>query len=419
VWKHLDADSLARDFPDAKREVAQLHGRGLFARKGEGLPIDELADSLKIQGYLAPDADSSTLVELLKSKARGKVQTAAEMGNVLEDATQYGRGFTPEQAEAFQKAKAMRREQGERFEQGYNDPLARGVMREADVMGNYFKSGAAGASAAQDFLRSVGNDSRARNAMHDYVLGLFLKESRDAAGKFSTSKMDAFFKRYDAALRQFPEISDDLTLLAAQQAGADALKETLEATGKESARLGKSVLKRNQKHEAVLVGRKVDDKLGKELVDKGLLSPAEVERLRALTKSTESAQNAVNLAKVHGSPTAQNLATQDILSNILGDNLDRKRNWLDMALTVPLNVPLSFFAKNFYGDATQGIKQHLVRAAADPAYAKELLEMGNVRNLKAVSEILGDSAKAQANINVRGLLGLLDLMAEEEQKKKK
>ena len=47
VWGRIDPDSLKRDFPDARNELAKLHGRGLFARKGEGLPIDELADILK------------------------------------------------------------------------------------------------------------------------------------------------------------------------------------------------------------------------------------------------------------------------------------------------------------------------------------------------------------------------------------
>ena len=70
VWGRIDPDSLKRDFPDARNELAKLHGRGLFARKGAGLPIDELADMLKNAGWLPQDADSSTLVEMLKEKRR-------------------------------------------------------------------------------------------------------------------------------------------------------------------------------------------------------------------------------------------------------------------------------------------------------------------------------------------------------------
>lgn len=32
VWGRLDADSLKRDFPDARRELARAHGTGLFAK---------------------------------------------------------------------------------------------------------------------------------------------------------------------------------------------------------------------------------------------------------------------------------------------------------------------------------------------------------------------------------------------------
>ncbi len=72
VWGRLDADSLMRDFPEARKELARQHGRGLFAKRGEGIAVDELADILKNAGWLEQDADSSTLVEMLKSKKSPK-----------------------------------------------------------------------------------------------------------------------------------------------------------------------------------------------------------------------------------------------------------------------------------------------------------------------------------------------------------
>ncbi len=78
VWGRLNPDSLRVDFPDARRELAYRHGRGLFAVKGEGLSVDALAEELKTRGLLNADADSSTLVEKLKGmrrptrKTRGK-----------------------------------------------------------------------------------------------------------------------------------------------------------------------------------------------------------------------------------------------------------------------------------------------------------------------------------------------------------
>lgn len=77
VWGRIAPDSLKRDFPDARNELAKLHGRGLFARKGEGLPVDKLADILKNAGWLQQDADSSSLVEMLKEKKTPKVKPSS------------------------------------------------------------------------------------------------------------------------------------------------------------------------------------------------------------------------------------------------------------------------------------------------------------------------------------------------------
>lgn len=78
VWGRLNPDSLRVDFPDARRELAYQHGRGLFARKGEGLAVDELADELKNRGLLEEDADSSTLIERLKDMQRPERRTRGQ-----------------------------------------------------------------------------------------------------------------------------------------------------------------------------------------------------------------------------------------------------------------------------------------------------------------------------------------------------
>lgn len=70
VWGRLNADGLRGDFSEARRELAYRHGRGLFARKGEGPTVDELVDELKNRGLLEEDADSSTLIERLKELRR-------------------------------------------------------------------------------------------------------------------------------------------------------------------------------------------------------------------------------------------------------------------------------------------------------------------------------------------------------------
>lgn len=84
VWGRLDADSLLSDFPDARRELAFQHGRGLFAKRGEGVAVDELADELREMGLLDPDADSSTLVERLKELRRPERSRARARQGMLQ-----------------------------------------------------------------------------------------------------------------------------------------------------------------------------------------------------------------------------------------------------------------------------------------------------------------------------------------------
>jgi hypothetical protein len=357
VWGHLDADSLFRDFPDAKRELAQLHGRGLFARKGAGVPVDELADSLKTQGWLAPDADSSTLVELLKNKVRGKGNAAASMDEVLEGATQYGSGFTPEQAQAFLNAKKLRREQGELFEQGFNKAMARTgekALRDDQIIGNYFKSGAAGDGSAKDFLRAFEGDAYAYTTLQDYVVNDFRRAVSGKTPARRVAAMQQWFRKYGDFLRNFPELSAQLHKVAQKQF----------------------------------------DDVGR-------------------------AQKADNLAAVKGSPTAQNLASQAIGNALLGGSLGRSGSGLlrggglvKNLLAAPVNVVIP----KLYGDADKAINRIIDEAFLDPEYARRLLKdykpFAPQVELKDVLKAQGKGmATAQAH-------SLLDLLSEEDKKKK-
>ena len=84
VWGRLNPDSLRTDFPDARRELAYRHGRGLFAVKGEGLSVDALAEELKTRGLLDSDADSSTLIERLKGMQRPDRRTRGKVGALFQ-----------------------------------------------------------------------------------------------------------------------------------------------------------------------------------------------------------------------------------------------------------------------------------------------------------------------------------------------
>lgn len=358
VWGHLDADSLFRDFPDAKRELAQLHGLGLFARKGAGVPIDELADSLKIQGWLTPDADSSTLVEILKSKVRGKGNAAASMDEVLAGTTQYGTGFTPEQAQAFLNAKKLRREQGELFEQGFNKAMARTgerALRDDQVIANYFKAGAAGDGAAKDFLRAFEGDAYAYGTLQDYVVNHFRRAVSGKTPARRVAAMQQWFRTYGDFLRNFPELGAQLRALAKRQF----------------------------------------DDIGR-------------------------AQKADSLAAVKGSPTAQNLASQAIGNALLGGTLGRSGSGLLRGgglVRNALSAPVNWAIPKLYGDADKAINRIIDDAFLDPEYARRLLKKYKPFKPQVdIKDVLKEQGKGAVTANARSLL---DLLAEEEPKKKK
>ena len=344
VWKHLDADSLARDFPDAKRELAALHGRGIFAPRGSGLPIDELADSLKTQGWLAADADSSTLVELLKSKARGKASAASELGNVLEGATQYGTGWTPEQLEKFKQAKATRREQAELFEQNFNKKMSSGLLRDDQILGNYFKSGPAGDGAAKDFLRAFGGDASAMDVMREHIVRKFRRAAVGEDGKVNLTRMQKWMASHADALSNFPELRKEL---------------------------------------ADLVGRVARDMGRTRLMDS-----------LSAVRGSPTAQNLATQAIM-----------DTVLGKSLGRG---NQGLAKAGIKGMLAGGANRFTQMLYGPADVRINELLDEAFLNPAFALELLENYRPYTPTVdLKSVLKDSAKAQANVQARSLLDLL------------
>lgn len=425
VWGHLDADSLLRDFPDAKRELSQLHGRGLFARKGAGVPIDELADSLKIQGWLTPDADSSTLVEILKSKVRGKGRAAEKLDNVLESAAQYPTGFSPEQAQAFQRAKQLRREQGQLFEEGFNQKMSRGQLRDDQIPGNYFKSGPAGDGSAKDFLRAFGDSETARSLMRDYIIEKFRREALKD-GALNVKAMEKWLNNHRDALWNFPEVKQELDSVLAYQKLVDETKRAAteglamqKATNAERNKLGAQVLKRGNNWKPKLGQREATGDFAEALRRNGVLSEVELMRLQALQKEAGRARRMAELSAVKGSPTYQNLATQAIADSILGKSLGRgKDGFIKAGLRrTLLGGGLNKATEMLYGKADDVINQMLDDAFLDPRLAVDLLEKYKPYTPKVtLKDVFKNQARGATTSQVRGLL---DILNEEEPKKKK
>lgn len=70
VWGRLDRESLKRDYPDAVRELTAIYGRGIFARKGQGRALDDLAQEMESFYILPEGGGADALMERLKQGSR-------------------------------------------------------------------------------------------------------------------------------------------------------------------------------------------------------------------------------------------------------------------------------------------------------------------------------------------------------------
>lgn len=70
VWGKLDRESLKRDYPDAARELTTIYGRGIFARKGQGRALDDLAQEMESFHILPEGGGGDALMERLKQGSR-------------------------------------------------------------------------------------------------------------------------------------------------------------------------------------------------------------------------------------------------------------------------------------------------------------------------------------------------------------
>lgn len=70
VWGRLDRESLRRDYPDAVRELTAIYGRGIFARKGQGRALDDLAQEMESFYILPEGGGADALMERLKQGSR-------------------------------------------------------------------------------------------------------------------------------------------------------------------------------------------------------------------------------------------------------------------------------------------------------------------------------------------------------------
>lgn len=353
---------------DGVRELNQL-APGLLRKNGK-LNYDELAGEL---GY-TPDympSNGQDLLEALQNRLSGgagrhnrAVGTLRDQ-SLREQATPH-QGFSEQDKALYNWAKQERAEQGRRFEQGYNEPLSRRGnvsgepgMRPEAIPENYFRPGKNGGAAMRDFKKWATDDDIA--TLRDYAIG----DLRDAAlnpdGTLNAAKWRVWMDKHVDALRQFPRLKQELSLLSQAQDRVD--------------RLGK-VTRKTFRPAATNEGERID--LQKfnlnrdELLNAGY-SPAHVDMLQRVQDDIRRSAKRDRFQKERGSDTFANFSAAEALGSALtgqysdsmiGNTISRRT----------ANYIASWIAKIGMDDPEEAVRQILTQAMLDPGVANSLLK---------------------------------------------
>lgn len=359
---------------------ARIDGKPLLDRWMQELDPDDLDDlpplARKELGRLYEAAEGGNITFERLQKARARLSSAEEsvvnsdknaarlagiMKRSLDDFIE-GAALPEAQAEAFQKAKAMRRAQGERFEQGANLPLTRRgemfggqAIEESSIPGRYFAPGGSGSESMEALRRSVGARQEAQSAIADTAISTALRESTIPDGTLDPRRLQAFMDRYRPALSQM----DNAAVEAALQQAIDAQTANL------AAREGLASVARPD-----VAGNWQLRKAQRQFPDipaSAGLSPEETARLSAVQQDVQRALESANRAGVAGSPTAQ-------LQRAMADLADMRMGVSGGGVTRNLiNRALSTVTKG----ADENVERMLVNAVLDPEYAAKLMANTN------------------------------------------
>ena len=124
--------------------------------------------------------------------------------------------FTAEQAAQYQAARNQRADVGVRFEQGASKPLSRTLafgeqpVTPSEVPAAYFNTTRGAPDDAAKFIQAIGDRPQAVQALRDYAIDSVRTAAVDVDGTVNAQRWRAWMNRHAPALRQFPEIRDQL-----------------------------------------------------------------------------------------------------------------------------------------------------------------------------------------------------------------
>ena len=347
---------------------------GIVRKAGRLVPDTAAADLGSFESLIQQTggggyhADGDAFLQALTRRLEGMYGRKRQArGNIREEFMSEGAmphtGFTLEQAQAFRDAKALRRVQGERFEQGANAPLTRRgeqlggqAIADSAIPGAYFRPGAAGSESMEAFQRAMGGQQGARSAITDRAIASALQESTGAKGILDPSKLSAWMERYRPALSQLDSAAVENALqqaLEAQTANAEA-RRALGTVARPDAAQNWQLTKAQRQFPPIPASAG--------------LTADEAARLGASQADLKRVLDTQNRAAVNGSPTMQ-------LKRAM-EGLDKFRVGAQGGGGFLRNLANSALSK-FAGYADDNIDRMLVDAVLDPEYAAKLMNNTN------------------------------------------
>lgn len=154
-------------------------------------------------------------------------QMADDVAAYVDDAAAAGRGFAPEQAAAYQAARDLRRDQGQKFERGQvgavlkRGPYGEPKLPESAVPAELFFRGGGSPEAAQQFIAAAGGRPRALQALQDHIATQLRQTVTGPDGTIDSARLGRFQQEYGGALEAFPELRRRVTSVADAQAAVD------------------------------------------------------------------------------------------------------------------------------------------------------------------------------------------------------
>ena len=361
--------------------------------------------------YADLQAMRTTLTDMAESAARsgdaGTARIAQGMKKNLDDylGNATVNGFTPEQAQRFEAARAARIQQGQDFETGVNQQMGRRgntltgeAVSDTAVAGRYFSKGNAGSENMRAFKRMAKGDKKADAAIKEYARGLLHSAAMGRDGMLSSAGIAKFRKDYAAALKEMPDLEKEVSQLEKfvrrQEQQLGGLKAAARQTGDEwGLRRGVDL----QGNAGMRFGPQ----------GTGTFTQPELDALAAVQADAARARRAEQVARVNGSPTAQLLATQDLARRFWGDTgTGAASSWLGSLVG---NMAQGAANKFLFSGTNDAVTQRLVSAMLDPAYAAYLVNIAGKEAAKHRESLLSMMARSAGGAaNVAGRTAMKD-----------